>query len=266
MLNVMDLCSGIGGISLGLRRAGGFRAVCYCERDPIVSGYWATPNTVDAAGGRRLGVGQVQLCHQVKLWPTPTVPNGGRSIPPGSSPTGTTPEGKRRQIDLAQAVRLRQVFPSPMARDGKAGARKPDGERGISLVELAASGGILEWPSLLPTMTVNNARNNAGPSQRASSSPSLDVVAGGKLNPEWVELLMGYPPGWTETPPIAKSSRPRRQRRTRGGRDGKTARPESSSDAGNDEPGFQDWGMPSFRRLSSTWDAASLTSIESILE
>lgn len=34
---------------------------------------WATPNTVDAKGGTRLGDGQTQLCHQVNLteWATP---------------------------------------------------------------------------------------------------------------------------------------------------------------------------------------------------
>jgi DNA (cytosine-5)-methyltransferase 1 len=34
MLRVMDLFSGIGGFSLGLKRAGGFRTVAYCEIDP----------------------------------------------------------------------------------------------------------------------------------------------------------------------------------------------------------------------------------------
>jgi hypothetical protein len=28
--------------------------------------------------------------------------------------------------------------------------------------------------------------------------PSLDVVAGGQLNPNWVEWLMGLPIGWTD--------------------------------------------------------------------
>jgi len=39
------------------------------------------------------------------LWPTPTVPNGGRSPKGGMSLTGMTPDGKKRQIDLAHFVR-----------------------------------------------------------------------------------------------------------------------------------------------------------------
>lgn len=34
MLNVLDLFAGIGGFSLGLERAGGFRTVAFCEVDP----------------------------------------------------------------------------------------------------------------------------------------------------------------------------------------------------------------------------------------
>lgn len=34
-LRVLDLFSGIGGFSLGLKRAGGFRTVCFCEVDPF---------------------------------------------------------------------------------------------------------------------------------------------------------------------------------------------------------------------------------------
>lgn len=34
MIRVMDLFSGIGGFSLGLKKAGGFRTVAYCEIDP----------------------------------------------------------------------------------------------------------------------------------------------------------------------------------------------------------------------------------------
>ncbi len=34
MLNVLGLCSGIGGIELGLRRTGGFKTVCYVEQGP----------------------------------------------------------------------------------------------------------------------------------------------------------------------------------------------------------------------------------------
>lgn len=51
---------------------------------------------------------------------------------------------------------------------------------------------------MFPTPTAQDAKNNAAPSQFERNSAPLNVVAGGSLNPEWVELLMGFPRGWTE--------------------------------------------------------------------
>ena len=50
----------------------------------------------------------VTLNQQVQMmWPTPTVPNGGRQPKGGMTITGMTPDGKKRQVDLAHSVRLR---------------------------------------------------------------------------------------------------------------------------------------------------------------
>lgn len=75
-----------------------------------------------------------------------------------------------------------------------------------------------------PTPTVQDASNNAGPSQYQRNSLPLNAVAGGSLNPTWVEWLMGFPLGWTdldvsETPSSRKSSKSsggRSLRRNRG--------------------------------------------------
>ena len=53
-----------------------------------------------------------------------------------------------------------------------------------------------------PTPTRQDAANNGGPSQQKRDTKPLNTVAGGPLNPPWVELLMGWPPGWTSLEPI----------------------------------------------------------------
>jgi len=53
-------------------------------------------------------------------------------------------------------------------------------------------------PAMLPTPTVEDSKNNGGPSQSRRNTPPLNAVAGGKLNPQWVEWLMGFPIGWTD--------------------------------------------------------------------
>lgn len=56
---------------------------------------------------------------------------------------------------------------------------------------------------LWPTATAQDAANNAAPSQWERNAEPLNVSAatqpGKRLNPDWVETLMGYPIGWTLT-------------------------------------------------------------------
>jgi hypothetical protein len=66
--------------------------------------------------------------------------------------------------------------------------------------------------AMYPTPTVQDASNNGGPSQHQRNSLPLNAVAGGSLNPTWVEWLMGFPLGWTAldasaTPSSRKSSK-----------------------------------------------------------
>jgi len=49
-----------------------------------------------------------------------------------------------------------------------------------------------------PTPTVNDSKNNGGPSQHRRTTIALNAKVGGALNPQWVEWLMGYPIGWTD--------------------------------------------------------------------
>lgn len=95
-------------------------------------------------------------------WPTPNVPNGGRSPKGGMSRTGVTPDGKKRQVGLENAVRM---WPTP---------RVADADKGVRTLE----GCIKER-------------------LRRSNGQDLPTMVGGKLNPMWVEWLMGYPSGWT---------------------------------------------------------------------
>lgn len=53
----------------------------------------------------------------------------------------------------------------------------------------------------VPTPTVQDAKNNAAPSQAERNA--LNVTVGGPLNPDWVEWLMGWPIGWTDLRPLA---------------------------------------------------------------
>lgn len=82
-------------------------------------------------------------------------------------------------------------FPTPQHRDFRSGEAKRwmDPNRSRNLNDAVA---------FLPTPTTQDAKNNGSQSQLARKTLPLNAVAGGKLNPEWVEWLMGYPIGWTD--------------------------------------------------------------------
>ncbi len=102
------------------------------------------------------------------LWATPTVPLGGRSPAGGMSPTGMTPDGKKRQVGLRYQVRMveRELWPTPRA-------------------------------NLVTGVTVKKARGRLGQHRLEDYAAVADKVSG-HLNPTWVEWLMGFPSGWTD--------------------------------------------------------------------
>lgn len=51
---------------------------------------------------------------------------------------------------------------------------------------------------LLPTPTKHNSKEGAYPAEFTRNTPTLATHAGGKINPEWSEHLMGFPIKWTE--------------------------------------------------------------------
>lgn len=51
---------------------------------------------------------------------------------------------------------------------------------------------------MFPTPTAHNAKECNSPSEHNRNTPTLATHAGGKLNPMWVEWLMGWPLGWTD--------------------------------------------------------------------
>jgi hypothetical protein len=51
-------------------------------------------------------------------------------------------------------------------------------------------------PRYWPTPVADDTGHRRDPYLQGGTA--LSTVAGGQLNPEWVEALMGYPIGWTE--------------------------------------------------------------------
>lgn len=151
------------------------------------SGLWPTPvadgdRTTDyKQGGRSLG-------RAVRQWPTP------KSSPSGPDYARAGRDGSGGD-DLATAV-ARETFPTPCVADAEGGrtskgSKRPD-EAGLAVTV----------KRLLPTLTVQDAKNNGAASQHERNTKPLNAEVGGALNPAWVCWLMGWPPGWDSVEPM----------------------------------------------------------------
>ena len=125
------------------------------------------------------------------LWPTPTCPNGGRSVAHvtdwRSERTAYTDKGKKVQVDLAQAVK-RWPTPTVCGNHNRKGASPTSGDGLATAVQRFTT----------PCSDDTGHRK----AKYAQGGTALSTQAGGSLNPTWVEWLMGWPLGWTDLKPL----------------------------------------------------------------
>lgn len=138
---------------------------------------WATPNAADSQGTTGGGQGR-SLRTDVKMWQTPTAEDAANR---------TFRTNSRGEPKLSGQVKL---FPTPRASDAKG-----SGPAGSASAEHDLNKGNLKGFVMYPTPRAQCARGT-GPS-RVGNKADLQTVAGGQLNPDWVEWLMGFPVGWT---------------------------------------------------------------------
>lgn len=115
----------------------------------------------------------------------------------GSMLSGALYERQRlEQIINETDFSFSHMFPTPNASDGMR----------TNLTHQRGNPTLLGAVQMFPTPTTQDSENNCGPSQLKRNTLPLNAVAGGKLNPEWVEWLMGWPIGWTDLEPAGMES------------------------------------------------------------
>lgn len=206
---------------------------------------WLTPRTSMTNGAGKRGEGGDDIQTAVTRWATPIASGGGRTIPPGTTETGTTPDGKKVTVDLKNQV---AKWAKPTATRHSAGTteKAPDGQIGLEYQSTkwptptaqtygtnkggAAGRTGKERPSLSvlgsswPTPTARSmapvaggrSRNSpclntltevpCGHSDPASSGGGYTNVSGPRhLNPAFVDWLMGMPVGYSLPTRIAQT-------------------------------------------------------------
>jgi len=157
-----------------------------------------TPTTVDAGTGRfNTSVGSsnarptLAMMAKKSLWPTPQA----RDYRSGDKPDSPRAIRKRQQgwsPNLNDVV----MWPTPRANAAMAATITPASAWNTKrFPNLETIVGRQMWP----TPTAHNAKETNAPSESERNTPTLAAQAGGKLNPEWVEWLMGFPIGFTDS-------------------------------------------------------------------
>lgn len=137
---------------------------------------WELPTSVLRTKGIESGFWQRTPAGK-HLIPTPTACNAPNA--------GSNTKGPKSLLEVARTGwKPGDLWPTPCS-NGKGG-----------------SNAAKKWKQLLPTPTCQDAKNNGGSSQLQRNTPPLNAVAGGALNPPWVEWLMGWPIGWTDLKPL----------------------------------------------------------------
>jgi hypothetical protein len=184
---------------------------------------WHTPLSSDTSGGMSTNSrGEPKLSGQVRLyptgslasiqqqredvisWPTPDASQRGarsRDLVINQSTVKRRTSGQKRGIDLQTAVKFNPTkFPTPQARDWKGECGR--GAKGMGVEDLP--GFVKDFPT--PQASDNRDRGNmSNPSiqRRVRIGKQLGLSqsvhpTNGKLNPDWVEFLMGWPASWTD--------------------------------------------------------------------
>jgi hypothetical protein len=124
------------------------------------------------------------------------------------SPTGKTLDGKKRSVPLATAVDMAaRMWPTPKASpSGPDYARASrEGSGGDDLATAVARA------EMFPTPMARDWKDCGEGTSYERTRPggdSLPQRTGGPLNPTWVEWLMGFPLGWTDSADSATPSSP----------------------------------------------------------
>lgn len=195
---------------------------------------WATPNTMDhlpsrspeamrrmmSPGGARAGAKRPSNLREQISWATP---NTMDHMPPRSAEAMEKmlgPEGQRAGRSRPSNLREQIVWPTPRAQ--KTSSENPESWKARRQAGQVSTPPLAMAAVMWPTVTTQDSKNNAGPSQFERNTKPLNVEAtlhssrchsplGQKeagtasqkvLNPQFVEWLMGWPIGWTEFAPV----------------------------------------------------------------
>lgn len=199
------------------------------------SSSWPTPTVADTFTGtlnstqqkedNRHSLGQSKA---VQRWPTPRAQerkqqnsqNNGMALSKAVTlfPTPCAQDAKNSTFPKSQLNRdsipgaIMRTFPTPIAGDWKGQIRK-DGTASMlsGIIEMEAKKKMFPTPNCPRPHDSEASAGRALPGQKQKDLQQVVALNGEQLNPDWVELLMGFPKGYTSVPLGKKTGKKIRQ-------------------------------------------------------
>lgn len=156
---------------------------------------WPTARTRGLIGGTgskemmqkaaALGVTEASAMAGLNVWPTPTSQNAKHAAPT-----------EWEQVNRPGHLHVLAAWPTPAAQDGKNVTLPPS-----QIERDTLPGEILrQWatPQAFDANTINRSPEALARAKESGGCSNLREQVTGSLNADWVEMLMGYPPDWTD--------------------------------------------------------------------
>jgi DNA (cytosine-5)-methyltransferase 1 len=169
-----------------------------------------------------------------------------------------TPDGKKRQVGLPHAVKTWPIPDASVANDGETLESWEARRERVKATGINGNGmgtPLAVAARLWPTATTGDANGSgsAGYSTESGRSegttltdaavrgiragaPQSKSIKGLKLNPAWVEQLMGFPPGWTLLGPASPKPNGKRPASSRKRKTGQRASKPSATPSSRKSP------------------------------
>ena len=223
MLRMLDLFSGIGGFSLGCEATKGFQTIAFCEIDPfcqkVLKKHW--PNVPIFNDITKLGEGELNGLGDIDVicggFPCQDISCAGKGpvSMPREAASGGKCSGSFAWYDLDTCLWrtwqrcLTGGLMKYLGRWPKAGMMR-NGRSYVlrTLARCISENGSMRWPT--PTASsAGKSRFSLEKTANGELQMTLDravfleeglstETCNGKLNPIFVEWLMGYPTNWTD--------------------------------------------------------------------
>ena len=151
------------------------------------------------------------------LWVPLTDETASSLLPPptaNDAKNATFPESQRQRDSLIGAI-MRQSWPTPTVADAWTDSLESSQVKPGSMHSVTLGRAVQMWPT--PRAAMGETRNHTVYSRDKDKPQNLEnrvaavdpSAVGGRLNPTWVEWLMGFPLGWTDLEDSGTPSSPK---------------------------------------------------------